>query len=49
MVDIGGPTMVRASAEPSQRGNSVQSEDYSSIIEELKSGSVSLETEEALH
>ncbi|MEC8789527.1 MAG: bifunctional phosphoribosylaminoimidazolecarboxamide formyltransferase/IMP cyclohydrolase, partial [Candidatus Thermoplasmatota archaeon] len=45
MVDIGGPTMVRASAK--NHLNVViacNPEDYSSIIEELKSGGVSLET-----
>ena len=45
MVDIGGPTMVRASAK--NHLNVViacNPEDYSSIIDELKSGSVSLET-----
>ncbi len=49
MVDIGGPTMVRASAK--NHLNVIiacNPDDYSSIIDELKSGSVSMETRRSL-
>ena len=49
MVDIGGPTMVRASAK--NHVNVViacNPEDYSSVLLELKSGKVSLETRQRL-
>ena len=49
MVDIGGPTMVRASAK--NHLNVIiacNPDDYSSIIDELKSGSVSMETRRTL-
>ena len=49
MVDIGGPTMVRASAK--NHVNVVitcDPEDYSSILQELNSGQVSLETRRKL-
>jgi phosphoribosylaminoimidazolecarboxamide formyltransferase/IMP cyclohydrolase len=49
MVDIGGPTMVRASAK--NHVNVVitcDPEDYSSVLQELSSGNVSLETRRLL-
>ena len=49
MVDIGGPTMVRASAK--NHLNVVitcDPNDYSSVLEELRSGNVSLETRRSL-
>ena len=49
MVDIGGPTMVRASAK--NHMNVVitcDPEDYSSVLQELSSGNVSLETRRLL-
>ena len=49
MVDIGGPTMVRASAK--NHVNVVitcDPEDYSSVLQELNSGQVSLETRRKL-
>ena len=49
MVDIGGPTMVRASAK--NHLNVIiacNPDDYSSIIDELKSGSVSMKTRRSL-
>ena len=45
MVDIGGPTMVRASAKNHRNVIIVcNPDDYNAIIAEMKSGEVSLET-----